>query len=165
MERAVYPGSFDPVTNGHLDIISRAADVFDEVIVAVANNPNKKPFFEIEERKRFLQEVTSGIKNVSVDSFDGLLVDYAAEREVKVVVRGLRAVTDFEMEFQTALINKRLHKGIETVFLVTSSEYSFLSSSVIKEAASFGGDVRSLVPEVVWKGLTKRYERLGGKSV
>lgn len=161
MEKAVYPGSFDPVTNGHLDIINRSADIFDEVIVAVANNPTKKPCFDIETRKRFLEEVTSKIKNVKVDSFDGLLVDYVAEQGVKVVVRGLRAVTDFEMEFQTALINKQLHKGVETVFLVTSSEYSFLSSSVIKEAASFGGDVRSMVPEIVWDGLKEKFERFG----
>jgi len=163
MERAVYPGSFDPVTNGHLDIIGRASDIFDELIVAVANNPNKVHCFDIDKRKGFLEEVTKGMKNVRVERFDTLLVDYVASIDVKVVVRGLRAVTDFEMEFQTALMNKRIHRGVETVFLVTSTEYSFLSSSVIKEAASYGGDVSSLVPQVVWKGLKKKFNIKGVK--
>ncbi|MFC1474650.1 pantetheine-phosphate adenylyltransferase [bacterium] len=162
MERAVYPGSFDPVTNGHLDIVSRAADIFDELVVAVANNLNKTQCFDIDERKYFLEEVTKNMKNVKVESFDGLLVDYVASQNVKVVIRGLRAVTDFEMEFQTALINKRLHQGVETVFLVTSTEYSFLSSSIIKEAASYGGDVQALVPPLVWEGLKKKFEIPGG---
>ena len=157
MEEAVYPGSFDPVTNGHLDIIHRAASIFDKLIVAVANNPNKKALFDIESRKQFIKNVTSGMKNVCVESFDGLLVDYVASRGVKVVVRGLRAVTDFEMEFQMALINKRIHRGVETVFLVTNTEYSFLSSSIIKEAASFGGDVSALVPPIVWAGLKDKF--------
>ncbi len=157
MKTVVYPGSFDPVTNGHLDIVQRAAAIFDELVVVVADNPNKKSFFSIKERKTFLEALTEDIQNVSVDSFDGLLVDYVAERNVDALVRGLRAVTDFEMEFQMALINTQLHRGVETVFLVTSTEYSFLSSSIIKEVASFGGDVSTLVPSIVDAGLKKKF--------
>ena len=158
MEKAIYPGSFDPVTNGHLDIITRASAIFDTLIVAVANNPNKKVCFDLETRKRFLEEVTSGLDNVQVVSFDGLLVDFVAENNIHVVVRGLRALTDFEIEFQMALINKKLHKGVETIFMVTSAEYSFLSSSIIKEIVSFGGDVEALVPPVVLEGLKTKFQ-------
>lgn len=157
MKTVVYPGSFDPVTNGHLDIIHRASAIFDELVVLVADNPNKKSFFSMKERTHFLEELIGDIRNVSIDSFDGLLVDYVAKTNVDALVRGLRAVSDFEMEFQMALINKRLHRGVETVFLVTSTEYSFLSSSIIKEVASFNGDVSNLVPPIVAEGLKKKF--------
>ncbi|MEW5944570.1 MAG: pantetheine-phosphate adenylyltransferase, partial [bacterium] len=135
MKKAVYPGSFDPVTYGHLDIVTRAAEIFDELIVAVANNPLKTPCFTIEERKRFLHEVTKGIPNVRVDVFGSLLVEFLQATGVNIIVRGLRAVTDFEMEFQMALVNRNMYGRAETVFLVTRAEYSFLSSSIIKEVA------------------------------
>jgi len=145
MRRAVYPGSFDPVTNGHMDIIRRSASIFDELIVAVSNNPNKKHLFTIDERIEIIESLTSDIKNIRIEYFDTLLVDYVREKQVNVVVRGLRAVTDFEMEFQMALVNKKMHQEMETIFLVTSAEYSYLSSSIIREIASYGGDVSSLV--------------------
>ena len=161
MEFAVYPGSFDPVTNGHMDIVQRSASIFDELIVAVSNNPDKKQLFSIEERIGFATELTKDMSNVRIDSFDTLLVEYLAKVEAKVVVRGLRAVTDFEMEFQMALVNKELSPCVETVFLVTSTEHSFISSSIIKEVASFGGDVSSLVSPVVEAGLKEKY---GGRA-
>jgi pantetheine-phosphate adenylyltransferase len=159
MRLAVYPGSFDPITNGHMDIVMRASAIFDELIVAIANNPNKKALFTIEERLDLARTLTAGIPNVSIESFDALLVDYVSERGVNVVVRGLRAVTDFEMEFQMALINKTLRPQVETIFMVSSAEFSFLSSSIIKEVAMFGGDVKNLVsPEVV----RRLKEKFGG---
>lgn len=157
--RAVYPGSFDPVTNGHLDIIRRASPMFEELIVAVADNPHKRQTFGIDERMSFLRTVTCDIPNVKVSSFNTLLVDYIRTNKVPVVVRGLRALTDFENEFQMALINKSLYPDAETIFLVTKAEYSFLSSSAIKELASFGGDVSQYVPEVVRCGLMEKFGR------
>jgi pantetheine-phosphate adenylyltransferase len=159
MHRAVYPGSFDPITNGHMDIVHRASKIFDELIVAISNNPNKKHLFSIEERIDYVKGLTKDIPNVNVESFNALLMDYVVSRDVNVVVRGLRAVTDFEMEFQMALINKHIEQSVETVFLVTSAEYSFLSSSIIKEVASFGGDVSQLVSPSVYEGLKKKFGR------
>jgi len=156
--KVVYPGSFDPVTNGHLDIIERAAALFDEVIVAVLKNPNKNPLFSIEERVRILQEVTAYLPNVQIDSFQGLLVDYAEQKKAKAVLRGLRAVSDFEFEFQVALSNRKLRPDLETIFLMTSTQYSFLSSSIVREIASLNGCVRDLVPSQVEKELRKKYK-------
>ncbi len=156
MPQAIYPGSFDPITNGHMDIIRRASTICDEVIVAISNNPSKKALFTIEERLAFVKELTKDIPNVTVESFNTLLVEYVASRNVKVIIRGLRALTDFEMEFQMALINKKLKKDIETVFMVTCTDYSYLSSSIIKEIASFGGDISALVSPIVNEALMKK---------
>lgn len=153
---AVYPGSFDPVTNGHLDIIRRGSRLFDKIVVAVLRNPEKKPTFGLAERKRYLAQATAEMPNVSVDSFDGLLVAYARHRKAKVIVRGLRALSDFEYEFQMALMNRRLDPGIETVFMMPSETYSYLSSRLVKEVALLGGDVGGLVPEEVENRVTRR---------
>ena len=156
IRRAIYPGSFDPVTNGHMDIIKRAANLFDEVIIALAVNIGKDPLFTLEERLDMLREACRHIPNVIVDSFDGMLVRYAACRNANVIVRGLRALSDFEFEFEMALMNRRLDNGVETVFMMTNAEYSYLSSSIIKEVAGFGGSVGGLVPEIVEKYLKKK---------
>ncbi len=150
---AIYPGSFDPVTNGHLDIIRRSRSVFDTVIVAVLQNLEKKPLFSAEERLGMLRKVTGSWENVKVDSFDSLLVNYAVEKGARVIVRGIRAVTDYEYEFQMALMNRRMESSIETIFMLPSSEYSYLSSSLIKEVYALGGDITGLVPEVVESSL------------
>ena len=150
---AIYPGSFDPVTNGHLDIIRRSRTVFDTVIVAVLQNLEKKPLFSSEERLGMLRHVTGSWENVEVDSFDGLLAGYAAEKGARVIVRGIRAVTDYEYEFQMALMNRRMESCIETIFMLPSSEYSYLSSSLIKEVYALGGKITGLVPEVVESSL------------
>lgn len=155
--KVVYPGSFDPVTNGHIDIMERAALLFEEVVVAVLKNPSKNPLFSVEERVEILHEVTGHIPNVRIDSFEGLLVDYARQQRAKAVIRGLRAVSDFEFEFQVALTNRKLYGDVETVFLMTSNQYSFLSSSIVKEVASLGGCVKDLVPTEVEKKLNKKY--------
>ncbi len=157
---ALCPGTFDPVTNGHLDIIERAAQRFDALIVAVLDNPAKTPMFGVEERVSLLKEVTQGLANVEVDAFTGLLVEYANRRGADVVVKGLRAVSDFESEIQMAQMNHAL-AGVETVFMTTAPQWSFLSSSLVKEVARFGGDVSSLVPPVVSERLR---ERVGGGS-
>ncbi|MCI8616174.1 pantetheine-phosphate adenylyltransferase [Parablautia intestinalis] len=150
MKRAIYPGSFDPVTYGHLDVIKRAAKIFDELTVSVLNNKLKTPLFSVEERVKILQEVVRDIPNVKVESFSGLLVDYASSRNVHVVIRGLRAITDFEYELQNAQTNVKLSKGtLDTVFLTTSLEYAYLSSSSVKEIASFSGDISMCVPDFV----------------
>ena len=155
---ALCPGTFDPVTNGHLDIIERAAKRFDALVVGVLDNPAKQPLFGVEERVSLLEEVTHHLSNVGVDAFTGLLVDYAARRGADVVVKGLRAVTDFEYEIQMAQMNHSL-AGLETLFMTTAPQWSFLSSSLVKEVARFGGDVSGLVPSVVAERLR---ERLGG---
>lgn len=150
MKRAIYPGSFDPVTYGHLDIIRRAAEIFEELTVSVLNNTQKTPLFSVEERVTILKEATKDIPNVKVESFSGLLVDYAKARDVHVVIRGLRAITDFEYELQNAQTNALLSKGaLDTVFLTTKLEYAYLSSSTVKEIASFHGDISMSVPDFV----------------
>lgn len=149
----LYPGSFDPVTNGHLDIAERAFKLCDELHIAVVANPSKNPLFSVEERVDLLKQTTKHLKNVKVSSFEGLLVDYAKEIEANIIFRGLRAVSDFEYEFQMALINRNLHKEIEVVFLVPNEKFIFLSSSSIKEVAKLGGDVSGFVPAVVKRAL------------
>jgi len=152
----IYPGSFDPVTNGHLDIIKRASKKFDKIIVTVLNNPSKNSLFNVEERVELLKNTTKDIKNVEIDSFAGLLIDYAKSKDVSIILKGLRAVSDFEYEFQMALTNTMLDEELETFFLMTSSKYSFLSSSVVKEIAKFNGDISKLVPEIVEYNLNKK---------
>lgn len=146
MSRALYPGSFDPVTLGHLDIIKRSSLMFDELIIGVLNNSSKTPLFSVEERVNMLKEVTKDIPNVKVESFTGLLVDFARESNINIVIRGLRAVTDFEYELQMAQSNRAVNKDVDTIFLTTSIEYAYLSSSVVKEYARYGVDISSFVP-------------------
>ncbi|NLJ67408.1 MAG: pantetheine-phosphate adenylyltransferase, partial [Clostridiales bacterium] len=147
MKIGVYPGSFDPVTEGHMDIIKRSAKMFDKVIVAVARNYSKKPLFTAEERMELIQRSLQGLPNVEVDSFEGLLMDYIHSKDAQVIIKGLRAISDFEYEFQMALMNRKLDSKVETIFMMTSYKYSFLSSSMIKEVASLGGCISGLVPE------------------
>ena len=155
--RAIYPGSFDPVTNGHLDILGRAAKTFSEVVVAVLHNPSKSALFTVEERMAMLRAETARWPNVSVDSFSGLTAEYARRVGASVIIRGLRAVSDFDSELRIALTNRKLNPDLDTVFLMTTAEYLFLSSSGVKEIASFGGPVRGLVPDAVADGLTAKY--------
>ncbi len=160
MRRAVYPGSFDPVTFGHLDVIRRAAEMFDELTVSVLNNKEKTPLFSVEERVKILERATEDIPNVYVDSFSGLLINYAAQKDIHVAVRGLRAITDFEYELQISQTNRKLsHGSLDTVFLTTSLEYAYLSSSSVKEIASFGGDIRECVPEFVAELIYRKYNQ------
>jgi pantetheine-phosphate adenylyltransferase len=154
---AVYPGSFDPVTNGHCDVVRRGLRLFDKVIVAIARNGTKAPLFTIEERLEMLRETFKEMSGVQVDSFDGLLVDYAADRQADAILRGLRAVSDFEYEFQMALMNRKLNRKIQTVFLMTGLRWIFISSSIIKEAARFGGDTRGMVPDTVCVKLKEKF--------
>ena len=158
MKRAIYPGSFDPVTYGHLDVIRRAAKIFDGLTVSVLNNKLKTPLFSVEERVKILQEAVKDIPNVEVESFSGLLVDYAKSRDIHVVIRGLRAITDFEYELQNAQTNAKLSNGaLDTIFLTTSLEYAYLSSSSVKEIASFHGDISMCVPEFVAQRVYQKY--------
>ena len=158
MKRAVYPGSFDPVTYGHLDIIRRASEIFDVLVVSVLNNKGKTPLFSVEERVKILEEATKDIPNVQVDSFSGLLVDYAAANDIHVSVRGLRAITDFEYELQIAQTNAKLSGGkLDSVFLTTNLEYAYVSSSTVKEIASFGGDISQCVPDFVAEKVYDKY--------
>ena len=150
---AIYPGTFDPVTNGHVDIIKRALQLFDKLIVAVAHNPQKDPMFTVEERVDFIKNATTGWKNLEIDSFKDLLTNYARKRDANVVIKGLRAISDFDFELQMGLMNRTLDKSLETIFMIPSEEYSFLSSKIIKEIASFHGDVSNHVPSSVAKGL------------
>lgn len=156
---AIVPGSFDPVTNGHLDIIERAAKTFQEVHVAVMNNSSKKPLFTVEERVALIQEAISKYDNVKIDTSSGLLIDYAQEVNASVIVRGLRAISDFEYEMQITSMNRVLDESIETFFVMTKSQYSFLSSSIVKEVARYGGDVSTLVPPHVNVALMKKFEK------
>jgi pantetheine-phosphate adenylyltransferase len=155
MKRAVCPGSFDPPTNGHLDVVGRAAALFDEVVVAVLVNKSKKSMFTVDERMAMLKEVTADYPNVRVGSFYGLLVDYCKENGIRAIVKGLRAVSDFDYELQMAQMNQRL-SGVDTLFIPTSPEYSFVSSSLVKEVATYGGDVAHLLPETVHRRLLER---------
>ena len=149
MLRAIYPGSFDPVTFGHLDIMTRACNIVDELIIGVLRNKAKMPLFSVEERVKMLEEVTCNLPNVRIIPYEGLLVDFAKELDAKVVIRGLRAITDFEYELQMAQTNQKLQSDIETLFLTTSLDYSYLSSTTVKEVAAFGGDISQFVPEAV----------------
>lgn len=159
MIRCVYPGSFDPITSGHLDVIQRAAAMFEDVTVAVLVNKNKKPAFTVEQRMDFIRHSTAHLAGVVVDSFSGLLVDYVKSKGANVVVRGLRALSDFEYEFQMAAMNAKLAKDIETIFLMTDISNSFLSSSMVKELAYHGGDITGLVPEAIKEEVIKLYGR------
>ncbi len=162
MKRAIYPGSFDPVTFGHLDVIHRASLMFDELTVSVLNNTTKTPLFSVDERVKILQMATRDLPNVKIDSFSGLLIDYAREKDVHVSVRGLRAITDFEYELQIAQTNKLLSHGeLDTIFLTTSLEYAYLSSSSVKEIASFGGDISMCVPDFVADLVYEKYGHKG----
>ena len=158
MKIAICPGSFDPATNGHLDIIERSSKLFDKVIVAVSNNSNKHPLFSVEERVELLRSTSGFVKNVEVDSFSGLLTEYAKSKNANAIVKGLTAVSDFEYELQMALMNKKLNPEIETVFIMTSSKYSYLSSSLVKEVAQFGGCIKGLVPEIIESEIHKRFK-------
>lgn len=153
---AIYPGTFDPVTYGHIDIIKRAQDIFSEVVVAVAHNPHKKPLFNIQERLSMLKQATSGMKGITVVDFDGLVVDYARSKKIHVLVRGLRMISDFEYEFQMVLTNMKLAPDIETIFLMPQESYSYLSSRLLKEAASLGADLSHFVPDFVEKALKSK---------
>ncbi len=155
---AVVPGSFDPITYGHLDIIKRGASVFDEIRVVVLNNSSKKPLFTIEERMELIRQVTTTLPNVHVDSFSGLLVDYAKNVNAHAIVRGLRAVSDFEYEMQITSMNRVLDENIETFFIMTNNQYSFLSSSIVKEVAKYGGNISELVPKQVEVALKEKYK-------
>lgn len=157
MSIAVYPGSFDPVTFGHLDVVERAAKVFDWVIIAVLHNRSKSPLFSVEERVALLRETTTHLPNVEVDSFNGLLIDYMHTKNARAIVKGLRAISDFEYEMQMALINKNLDPSIETFFMMTNTQYSFLSSSIVKEVAKYGASVGDLVPKQVEEALRKKF--------
>jgi pantetheine-phosphate adenylyltransferase len=158
---AVYPGSFDPITNGHLDLIERASRLFERLIVAILRNEAKKPLFSVEERVEMAREVLRGYPNVEVASFGGLLVEFAASRGARVILRGIRAISDYEYELQMALMNRRLAPDIETVFLMAAEDYSFLSARLVKEVVALGGDVSGLVPPLVEERLRKRLAKAG----
>ncbi|MEK6566495.1 MAG: pantetheine-phosphate adenylyltransferase [Bacteroidota bacterium] len=156
MKIAIYPGTFDPITNGHLDIVQRAARLFDKVIVTIARNSSKNPMFTEQERLALIKAAVKGNKRVEVDVFDGLLVDYARKKKATAIVRGLRAISDFEYEFQMALMNRKLNDQVETVFMMPNAKYTFLNSSIVREIARLGGDVKDFVPPVVQKALAAR---------
>ncbi len=159
MQTAIYPGSFDPVTNGHIDVIERALRLFDKVVVAVGDNPGKKPAFTKDERTEMLKESTKHLKNVEIDYFSGLLLDFVKSKESSIIIRGLRAVSDFEFEFQRALMNRVVENDIETVFIMTKENYVYLNSSIVKEMAMFNGNVNGLVPDIVVKKLKEKISK------
>jgi len=159
MKRAIYPGSFDPVTNGHFDVVDRARKLFDEVIVAVAQNDEKQPLFSLEERLELLKQTVGRIDKVRIAQFEGLLVEFARIEKADAVIRGLRAVSDFEFEFQMALMNRKLEGNVETIFLMPKEEYTYLSSRLVKEIARLGGDVSKFVPGVVAAALGKKFRK------
>jgi pantetheine-phosphate adenylyltransferase len=156
MRTVIYPGSFDPLTNGHLDVVQRAAKLFDRVIVAVAKNEGKRPLFPLTERRALVTQAVKHLPNVTTDTFDGLLVEYVASKNAQAIVRGLRAVSDFEFEFQLALMNRKLDESIETLFMMPKDTYTFLSSGIVKEIARLGGDVSPFVPPHVQTALRKK---------
>lgn len=157
MKTGIYPGTFDPITNGHLDLVKRGLRIFDEIIIAVAPSPKKQPLFSLEERMKLIREAVKDCRNVKVEAFNGLLVDYAKSKSGAAIIRGLRAVSDFEYELQIALMNRRLDMTIETVFMMPSEEYSYLTSTIVKEVASFGGSIKGLVPEVVERAIREKF--------
>lgn len=159
MKRAIYPGSFDPVTNGHLDVVERARKLFDEVIVAVAHNDEKQPLFSLEERLNLLAQTVGKIDNVRIAQFEGLLVEFALKEKASAVIRGLRAVSDFEFEFQMALMNRKLEGAVETIFLMPKEEFTYLSSRLVKEIARLGGEVSKFVPGIVATALKKKFAK------
>jgi pantetheine-phosphate adenylyltransferase len=161
---AIYPGSFDPVTNGHIDIIVRGLKIFDRIVVGILNNPAKNPLFSVKERTAMLRASLRGFANVEIDTFDGLLVDYALHRGAQAILRGMRAVSDFEYEFQMALMNRRLNREIQTVFLMTGLRWIFTSSSIIKEAARFGGNINGMVPKIVNQKLQQKFASVRSPS-
>ena len=161
MRIAICPGSFDPVTYGHLDIIRRASQMFDRVVVVVMTNASKAPLFSKEERLELLRRATLGLSNVEVDSYGGLLAEYARTRGATVIVKGLRAMSDFEYEFQMALTNRKLYPGAETVFLTTTAEHMYLSSSLVKQVAALGGDIDGFVPDCIKEDILRKVERMG----
>ncbi|OQY45284.1 MAG: pantetheine-phosphate adenylyltransferase [Desulfobacteraceae bacterium 4572_87] len=156
---AIYPGFFDPITNGHLSIVSRALEIFDILVIAILNNPKKVPLFSIEERIEMIEKAVNKNSRIEVDTFDGLLVDYAVHKKSNVVLRGLRALSDFEYEFQMALMNRKLNRDVQSIFLMTDYKWFYISSTIIKEAASFGGDVSGLVPDIVNQNLKEKFEK------
>jgi pantetheine-phosphate adenylyltransferase len=155
---AIYPGSFDPPTNGHLDLIQRGSRIFDHLIIAILRNPDKTPLFSVGDRKRMLEELTEDLKNVSVDTFDGLTVEFAAKVKAGAMLRGIRALSDYEYELQIAMMNRKLSPELETVFMMPAEQYSYLSSRLVREAARLGGDVRTLVPELVEQRLKEKLD-------
>ena len=161
MKIAVYPGTFDPCTNGHLSIIRRTAAVFDRVYVAILNNSTKKPLFSLEERIAFLKRITADLPNVEIESFSGMLIDYVHQKGGQVIIRGLRAVSDFEYEFQMALTNRKLAPDVETLFMATEAHYSYLSSSIVKEVAALGGCLDDLVPEEIREDILQKTKKMG----
>jgi len=161
MKIAVYPGSFDPITNGHLDIVKRASRIFDRTIVAISENPRKNPLFSLEERKTLVEEAVRGIEKVRVDIFFGLLVNYARRKKASAIIRGLRAVSDFDYEFQMALLNRKLSPRLETVYLMPSEEYSYINSTIVKEVAHLGGKLDCFLPSAVAEALKKKIKGNG----
>ncbi|MFL6350677.1 MAG: pantetheine-phosphate adenylyltransferase [Bryobacteraceae bacterium] len=158
---AIYPGSFDPLTNGHLDLISRGSRLFERLIVSILNNTQKQPLFELEERIQTIREATANLSNVEVDSFQGLLVDYASQRGANAILRGIRAISDYEAELQMALMNRRMRPETETIFLMAGEEYSFISSRMVKEIIMLGGDVSTFVPEAIASRIRAKFRGKG----
>ena len=156
--KAIYPGSFDPPTNGHFDLIERGSKIFDELVVAILRNPDKDPLFSVADRRKMLEEITSHFDNVSVDTFDGLTVDYALQVQATAILRGIRAISDYEYELQMALMNRKLQPGLETVFMMPAAKYSYLSSRLVREVARLGGSIECLVPEVVMEKLREKMD-------
>jgi pantetheine-phosphate adenylyltransferase len=154
---AVYPGTFDPITNGHLSIVKRGLKIFDRLIIAILNNPQKAPLFSMEERVSMIKKSVKSVSNIEIDTFDGLLVDYVIQKNSNVILRGLRAMSDFEYEFQLALMNRKLNRQVQSVFLMTDYKWFYTSSTIIKEAASLGGDINGLVPRIVNEELKKKF--------
>lgn len=159
MIRAVYPGTFDPITRGHLDVITRSERIFSEIIILIAYHNEKNPLFTVDERKQMIVESTRDLENVRTDSYDGLLVDYAVRQDIKVIIRGLRAISDFEYEFQMALMNRKIRPSVETVFFVPHESYTYLSSGLIKQIIAVGGDVSPFVPPIVNKFLKQKFKQ------